>query len=77
MQMVVRPQGLLDYATAYAQMRAFTAARTAATPDELWLCQHPPVYTQGQAGKPEHVLAAGNIPIVPTDLFPEGFSAFP
>ena len=67
MQMVVRPQGLLDYATAYAQMRAFTAARTAATPDELWLCQHPPVYTQGQAGKPEHVLAAGNIPIVPTD----------
>ena len=67
MQMVVRPQGLLDYATAYAQMRAFTAARTAATPDELWLCQHPPVYTQGQAGKPEHVLAAGNIPIIPTD----------
>ena len=67
MQMVVRPQGLLDYATPYAQMRAFTAARTAATPDELWLCQHPPVYTQGQAGKPEHVLAAGNIPIVPTD----------
>ena len=67
MQMVVRTQGLLDYATPYAQMRAFTAARTAATPDELWLCQHPPVYTQGQAGKPEHVLAAGNIPIVPTD----------
>ena len=67
MQMVVRPQGLLDYATAYAQMRAFTAARTAATPDELWLCQHPPVYTQGQAGQPEHVLAAGNIPIIPTD----------
>ena len=67
MQMVVRPQGLLDYATAYAQMRAFTAARTAATPDELWLCQHPPVYTQGQAGQPEHVLAAGNIPVIPTD----------
>ena len=67
MQMVVRPQGLLDYATAYAQMRAFAAARTAATPDELWLCQHPPVYTQGQAGQPEHVLAAGNIPVIPTD----------
>ena len=67
MQMVVRPQGLLDYATAYAQMRAFTAARTAATPDELWLCQHPPVYTQGQAGKPEHVLNADSIPVIPTD----------
>ena len=67
MQMVVRPQGLLDYATAYAQMRAFTAARTAATPDELWLCQHPPVYTQGQAGKPEHVLKADSIPVIPTD----------
>ena len=67
MQMVVRPQGLLDYATAYAQMRAFTAARTAATPDELWLCQHPPVYTQGQAGKPEHALKADSIPVIPTD----------
>ena len=67
MQMVVRPQGLLDYATAYAQMRAFTAARTAATPDALWLCQHPPVYTQGQAGKPEHVLKADSIPVIPTD----------
>ena len=67
MQMVVRPQGLLDYATAYAQMRAFTAARTAATPDELWLCQHPPVYTQGQAGKPEHVLKADSSPVIPTD----------
>ncbi|MDO4795342.1 MAG: lipoyl(octanoyl) transferase LipB [Brachymonas sp.] len=67
MPIVVRQQGLLDYATAYARMRAFTAARTADTPDELWLCQHPPVYTQGQAGQPEHVLAADRIPVIATD----------
>ncbi|MDO4769292.1 MAG: lipoyl(octanoyl) transferase LipB [Brachymonas sp.] len=67
MQAVLRQRGLLDYATAYAQMRAFTAARTADTPDEIWLCQHPPVYTQGQAGRPEHVLDAGRIPIIATD----------
>ncbi len=63
----MRPLGLLDYATAFEAMRAFTATRTAATPDEIWLCQHPPVYTQGQAGKPEHVLAAGDIPVIATD----------
>lgn len=67
MQLVLRQRDLLDYATAYAQMRAFTTARNATTPDEIWLCQHPPVYTQGQAGRPEHVLAASNIPIIPTD----------
>lgn len=67
MQAVLRQRGLLDYATAYADMRAFTAARTADTPDEIWLCQHPPVYTQGQAGKPEHARAVGDIPIIATD----------
>ncbi len=45
-------------------MRAFTEARTADTTDELWLLQHPPVFTQGQAGKPEHVLSPGDIPVV-------------
>lgn len=59
--------GVLDYAAAYAQMRAFTEARTPNTPDEIWLCQHPPVFTQGLAGKAEHVLAAGNIPVVQTN----------
>ena len=63
----MRPLGLLDYTAAFEAMRAFTATRTAATPDEIWLCQHPPVYTQGQAGKPEHVLAAGDIPVIATD----------
>lgn len=45
-------------------MRRFTAERGAATPDELWLVEHPPVFTQGVAGRPEHVLAPGDIPVV-------------
>ena len=57
-------RGRLDYATAFEEMRAFTDARTADTPDQIWLCEHPPVFTQGLAGKAEHVLAAGDIPVV-------------
>ncbi|MDP9142326.1 MAG: lipoyl(octanoyl) transferase LipB [Pseudomonadota bacterium] len=48
-------------------MRTFTDARTADTPDELWLLEHEPVFTQGQAGKAEHLLAPGNIPVVQSD----------
>lgn len=48
-------------------MRAFTDARTAATPDELWLCEHDPVYTLGQAGRREHLLNTANTPVVQTD----------
>jgi len=48
-------------------MQAFTAARSNASPDELWLCQHPPTFTQGLAGKTEHVLNAGDIPIIQTN----------
>ena len=48
-------------------MRDFTDTRTANTPDELWLLQHPSVFTLGQAGKAEHILCAGNIPVVNTD----------
>lgn len=48
-------------------MQQFTATRDETTPDELWLLEHPPVYTQGQAGKPEHVLAPGDIPVVQID----------
>ncbi len=48
-------------------MQAFTAARDADTPDELWLLEHPPVYTLGQAGKAEHLIAATDIPVVPID----------
>jgi lipoyl(octanoyl) transferase len=48
-------------------MREFTAQRAAATPDELWICEHPPVFTQGLAGKAEHVRDPGDIPVVPTN----------
>src|SRR5436189_167867 len=48
-------------------MREFTERRSADTPDEIWLCEHPPVYTQGQAGKAEHVLDAHGIPVVQTN----------
>ncbi len=59
--------GRADYARTYAAMRLFTDSRQADTPDELWALEHPPVFTQGQAGKAEHLLAPGNIPVVQTD----------
>jgi lipoyl(octanoyl) transferase len=65
MQVLMR--GRVDYAPTYEAMRAFTAARDASTPDELWLCEHPPVFTQGLAGKPEFVHQPGNIPVVATN----------
>ncbi len=61
---LIRRLGLRDYAETYARMRDFTAARAADAADELWFLQHPPVFTQGQAGRAEHVLAPGDIPIV-------------
>jgi lipoyl(octanoyl) transferase len=65
----LQPQlrGLIAYRTAYQAMQDFTAARLPNTPDELWLCEHPPVYTQGLAGLASHVLAAGDIPVVATN----------
>jgi len=60
----VRQLGLVDYQPTLESMRRFTDERDAATPDEIWLLQHPRVFTQGQAGKAEHVLAAGDIPII-------------
>jgi lipoyl(octanoyl) transferase len=64
---IVRTLGRVDYLPTYEAMRAFTDARTSDTPDELWLCEHPPVYTLGLAGRPEHVLNPGAIPVVPTN----------
>ena len=61
---VVRELGLRDYRLVYEEMRAFTAARTPDTDDEIWCVEHPPVFTQGQAGRPEHLLAPGDIPVV-------------
>lgn len=63
----IRSLGRVDYADSMAAMRAFTLGRVADTPDELWLVQHPPVFTQGLAGKAEHVLAPGDIPVVQVD----------
>lgn len=63
----VRHLGLRPYDEVVAAMHAFTAERTADTVDELWLLQHQPVFTQGQAGKAEHILAAGDIPVVQSD----------
>ena len=64
---VATVRGRVDYRATYDAMRAFAAERTPDTPDELWLCEHPPVYTQGLAGKAEHVLNPGDIPVVQTD----------
>jgi lipoyl(octanoyl) transferase len=63
----LRRLGTIAYEPTLAAMRAFTESRTADTPDQIWLCEHPPVYTQGLAGKPEHVLDAQGIPVVPTN----------
>jgi lipoyl(octanoyl) transferase len=74
--------GRMDYLPAYEAMQAFTSARTARTADiskqtgqmptqderdQLWICEHPPVYTQGLAGKADHILNPGGIPVVQTD----------
>ena len=59
--------GLIACEPTLAAMRAFTEARTPDTPDELWLCEHLPVYTQGLAGKPEHVLNPCGIPVIQTN----------
>jgi lipoyl(octanoyl) transferase len=56
-----------DFQKTWREMQAFTAARTPETPDEIWLCQHPPVFTQGLAGKPEHLLRDIGIPVVKID----------
>ena len=61
------PLGLRDYAPVFAAMQAFTETRHEATEDELWIVEHPPVFTQGMAGKPEHILQTGAIPVVQID----------
>ncbi len=63
----VRELGLQAYEPVWHAMQDFTNQRTADTGDELWLVQHPPVFTQGQAGKAEHLLLPGDIPVVQVD----------
>ena len=64
---IVRDLGRQPYEPVWRAMQAFTDARTEATPDELWLVEHEPVFTLGQAGKPEHVLMPGGIPVLHVD----------
>jgi lipoyl(octanoyl) transferase len=65
---LLRWRGLEPYETSFDAMRAFTDARTDDTPDEIWLVEHPPVFTLGQAGDPSHLLAAdAGIPLVKVD----------
>lgn len=63
----IRRLGRVDCAPTCEAMVAFTDARTADTPDEVWVCEHPPVFTQGIAGKDHHLLAPGDIPVVKTN----------
>lgn len=65
--MRTRALGRVAYEPTWRAMQEFTRARAASTPDELWLLEHPPVYTLGLAGRREHVLAPGGIPVVATD----------
>lgn len=65
--MQLRALGRVDYRPTYEAMQAFTAARDVTTPDELWVCEHPPVFTQGLAGREDHLLAPGDIPVVSTN----------
>lgn len=64
---IVRDLGLRDYASTLQAMRHFTDTRTPDSPDEIWLLQHHPVFTQGQSGKAEHLLFPGDIPVVQAD----------
>ena len=64
---VQRRLGRAEYLPTVAAMRAFTETRDGASADEIWLCEHPSVYTQGVAGKPEHVLNSRGIPVVQTN----------
>ncbi len=65
--MQCRRLGVVDYQPTFDAMKSFTAERTAETEDEIWLLQHPPVYTQGLTGRAEHVLNAGAIPVIQID----------
>ena len=65
--LLLRELGQVEYLPTLEAMQAFTDSRDAQTPDELWLLQHPRVFTQGQAGKAEHVLAPADIPVIQVD----------
>ena len=65
--LVIRDLGLVDYTETWQRMQQFTDTRDDSTVDEIWLLEHPPVFTQGQAGKAEHLLFPGDLPVVQVD----------
>ena len=65
--MIIRRLGRVDYATTFAAMQDFTASRGDDAPDEIWLSEHPSVFTQGLSGRPEHLLKDIGIPVVQVD----------
>lgn len=65
--LIIRDLGLVDYTSTWQRMQQFTDQRDDNTIDEIWLLEHPPVFTQGQAGKAEHLLFPGDIPVVQVD----------
>jgi len=65
--MIIRTLGLRSCEEVVRAMQTFTESRTAQTPDEIWLVEHPPVFTQGLAGRGQHLLAPGDIPVLPTN----------
>ena len=67
MRPVIRHLGEVDYSKTWQAMQGFTDARDEETADEFWFLQHPPVYTLGKNGKPEHILNAQDIPVVNSD----------
>ena len=64
---MIQHLGLVPYLPTYQAMQDFTAIRTPDTPDAIWICEHPPVFTQGLAGHEDHLLAPGDIPVVRTN----------
>ena len=67
MEIILRQLGVQEYQETWHKMQRFTEARDHKTTDELWILEHPPVFTLGLNGKPEHILEPGNIPIIKTD----------
>jgi lipoyl(octanoyl) transferase len=63
----IKDLGVSDYRTVFADMQAYTRGRGPDAPDQIWFTEHAPVFTQGQAGKPEHVLTPGDIPVIQSD----------
>ena len=66
-RLIRRQLGLCDYVPVWRAMQRFTDTRGADTPDELWTLEHPPVFTLGQAGRREHLLAPGDVPVIAVD----------